>query len=47
MVNALTGLNDFKTEIDYLNVYYKWKTIPKDLKKSSDAVDKRVAKKCV
>ena len=33
MVNALTGLNDFKTEIDYLDVYYKWKTVPKDLKK--------------
>ena len=34
-------------QIDYLNVYYKWKTVPKDLKKSSDAVDKRVVKKCV
>ena len=41
MVNVLTGLYDLKTKEDDLDVG-KLKTVPADLKKSSDVVRKEV-----
>ena len=41
LVNVSTGLNDFKTKIDDLDVG-KLKTAPVDLKKLSDLVSKEV-----
>ena len=44
MVNVPTGLNDFKTKVDKID-FGKLETVPKDLKKLNDAVDKEVVKK--
>ena len=41
MVNALTSLNNSKTKVDKLDVS-KLKTVPVDLKKVRDVVDKQV-----
>ena len=41
MVNALTSLNNSKTKVDELDVS-KLKTVPVDLKKVRDVVDKQV-----
>ena len=41
MVNALTSLNNSKTKVDELDVT-KLKTVPVDLKKVRDVVDKQV-----
>ena len=41
MVNVLTSLNNSKTKVDELDVS-KVKTVPVDLKKVRDVVDKQV-----
>ena len=41
MVNVLTSLNNSKTKVDELDVS-KLKTVPVDLKKVRDVVDKQV-----
>ena len=41
MVNVLTSLNNSKTKVDELDVS-KLKTVPADLKKVRDVVDKQV-----
>ena len=43
MVNLPAGLNNLKTQVDDLDVG-KWETVPIDLKKLSDAVDKKMFK---
>ena len=44
MVNVPTGLNDFKTKVDKID-FGKLETVPKDLEKLNDAVDKEAVKK--
>ena len=43
MLKVSTGLNNLKTKVDALDVG-KMKTVPKDLKKISNIVDKKVVK---
>ena len=43
LVNVLTSLNNLKIKVDDLNVG-KLKTVPIDLKDSSDLVNKKVVK---